>query len=92
MELNNLDIKKIQEHLANLEKEITIIKELIGISTEISSDNQIREIRERLIREGIDEDLVSLVGTIPIYDDDYKKDIYLAISEREKYKSEKSAC
>ena len=57
MELNNLDIKKIQEHLANLEKEITIIKELIGISTEINPDNQIKEIRERLIREGIDEDL-----------------------------------
>jgi hypothetical protein len=58
------------------------------VSTEIGlnkTDEQIEEIRRQLLNKGIDEDIVDLVGTIPIRDIDYKKDIRLAISERHKY-------
>jgi len=70
------------------------MKKISGISTEpelSKTDEQIEEIRKQLINKGIDKDIVNLIGTIPIRDIDYKKDIYLAISERYKLKREKNS-
>jgi len=89
-------IKNIYEaiecHLLAIEEENNKIIEdsnqVIGIAIETElnkTDEQIEEIRRQLLNKGIDEDIVHLVGTIPIRDIDYKKDIQLAISERHKY-------
>ena len=88
MSLNHSEIQIIKTHLENIERELAIIKRLIGVSTEVElnkTDEQIKEIRRQLLNKGIDEDIVNLVGIIPMRDIDYKKDIRLAISERHKY-------
>jgi len=43
---------------------------------------KIEGLRQRLIDEGFDEELVPLVGTIPLREEDYKEEIREAISER----------
>jgi predicted RNase H-like HicB family nuclease len=64
----------------------------IAIETELNkTDKQIEEMRKQLLNKGIDEDIVNLIGTVPMRDIDYKKDIYLAISERYRLKSERNS-
>jgi hypothetical protein len=88
MESVFLDIQKVQEHLENLEKEIGILKKLIESSLETRNERRIHELRKKLLNDGLDEEIVMLVGTIPLYNENYKDDIRTVICERYKRKYE----
>ena len=80
-----LDIQEIRKHLDNLEQELVTLKKLIGLPPEIQdteNEARIQELRKQLIDEGLDEELVQLVGTIPLKHDDYKEEIRAVIYER----------
>ena len=85
MNSQNFDIQKAQEHLENIERELTILKDLIAPSVERQESEdkvRIQELRKRLIAEGMDEELVQLVGTVPSRSDSYKEEIRTVIYER----------
>lgn len=73
-----LDIQKVQEHLENLERELTMLKGLVKTVSETQEgrdEARIRELRKQLINEGLDEELVQLVGSVPLRRDNYKEEI-----------------
>ena len=45
-------------------------------------ETRIQELREQLLKEGLDEKLVRLVGTVPLENNDYKEEIRAVIHER----------
>ena len=85
MELEYYEIKKLQEHLGNIEREISILKKLIESTVEAkehANEKRIHELRQKLISNGLDEEIVMLVGTIPLYNEDYKDEIRKVLYER----------
>ncbi len=85
MNSQHFDIQKAQEHLENIERELTILKELIAPSVErqeSESKARIQELRRQLIAEGMNEELVQLVGTVPLRSNSYKEEIRTVIYER----------
>ena len=85
MDSRNFDIQKAQEHLENIERELTILKDLIAPSVEEQESEEktrIQELRKQLIAEGLDEELVQLVGTVPLRSNSYKEEIRSLIYER----------
>jgi hypothetical protein len=94
MDSTHLDIQGVRKHLENIERELTMLKKLVGTSTETQEDKdetRIRELRKQLLDEGFDEELVQLVGTVPLLHDDYKEEIRAVIYERYQRKYGKSA-
>lgn len=75
-------IQEIHRHLNNIEREVTQLKKLVAGSDRLTSAKQLKLLRRQLIVEGFEEELVQLVGIIPLRKDDYKKEIREAISER----------
>lgn len=85
MNSRHFDIQKAREHLENIERELTILKELIAPSVEgqeSEDKTRIQELRKRLIAEGLDEELVQLVGTVPSRSNSHKEEIRTVIYER----------
>ncbi len=85
MNPKHLDIQKVREHLENLEQELTTLKELVETASETQEGGnaaRIQELRKQLINEGLDEELVQLVGSVPLRRDDYKEEIRAVIYER----------
>ena len=48
----------------------------------IEDETRIQELREQLLKEGLDERLVRLVGTVPLENNDYKEEIWAVICEK----------
>lgn len=89
MEVGHFDVQRVREHLKNIERELAILKELIETPSEAQADrddSEIQKLRKRLIDEGFDEELVQLVGTVPLRNSDYKEEIRAVIYERHKRK------
>jgi len=85
MHLSNFDIQKVQRQIENLELELTALKKLLkpfGKTKKSKGKKKIQNLRKQLMNEGFDEELVQLVGTVPIYQDDYKEEIRNLIYER----------
>lgn len=84
MHVEDVQIQEIQRHLSNIEREIAELKRLITRSKggEPKSAEKLEILRQRLTDESFDEELVLLVGIIPLREEDYKKEIREAISER----------
>ncbi len=79
------DTREIQRHLENIERELAALRKLIGTPLEIQDtedETRIQELRERLLKEGMDEELVRLVGTVSLRNEDYKEEIRAVICER----------
>ena len=88
------DIQKAQEHLENIERELTILKDLIAPAVEeheSEDKTRIQELRKQLIAEGLDEELVQLVGTVPLRSNSYKEEIRYYFESREySFRNQKS--
>jgi hypothetical protein len=85
MDSTHLDIQEVRKHLENIERELAMLKKLVGTPAETQEDKdktRIRELRKQLLDEGLDERLVRLVGTVPLLHDDYKEEIRAVIYER----------
>ena len=84
MSAEDVQIQEVQRHLSNIEREIAELKRLITVPREGESmgPEKLEILRQRLINEGFDEELVPLVGTIPLREEVYKEEIREAISER----------
>jgi len=85
MNLDYTEIQKIKTYLENLENELIKIKDIISTieKPELSkTDAQIREIKEQLSKKNVSKKIIDMIGIIPISDNDYKKDIRLAILKR----------
>ena len=85
MDFRNFDIQKALKHIENLEWELTTLKKLIETPEETQkskNETRIQKIRKQLIHEGLDEELVQLVGTVPLRRDNYKEEIRTVIYER----------
>jgi len=85
MDSTHLDIQEVRKHLENIERELAMLKKLIEAPVQTQEDKdeaRIREIRKKLLDEGFDEELVRLVGTVPLLHDDYKEEIRAVIYER----------
>lgn len=85
MSLDYTEIQKIKTYLENLENELTKIKDIISTieKPELNkTDAQIREIKERLSKKNVSKKIIDMIGILPISDNDYKKDIRLAILKR----------
>ena len=94
MDFTHLNIQEVRKHLENIERELTMLKKLVETPAEkqeTKDEARIRELRKRLIDEGFDEELVQLVGTVPLLHDDYKEEIRAVIYERYQRKHGKSA-
>ena len=81
----HFDIQKVLEHIKNLEQELGFLKELVGVTLETQeggNEARIQKLREQLIDEGLDKELVRLVGTVPLHRDSYKEEIRTVIYER----------
>ena len=84
----NLDYNEIQEiktYLENLENELIKIKNIISTMEKLElnkTDEQIRKIKKQLSEKNVNKKIIDMIGIIPILDDDYKKDIRLAILKR----------
>ncbi len=95
LEFESYDIQKLREHLGNIERELSMLKKLVESSAETkehANEERIQELRRKLISNGLDEEIVMLVGTIPLYNEDYKDEIRNVLYERHKRKHEESAC
>jgi len=79
-------IQEIQRHLNNIEREVTELKKLVARPIKPANAKQLELLRHQLIAEGFEEELVQLVGVIPLRERAYKKEILDAISERLKSK------
>lgn len=65
------------------------MRKLIGTPLEVQDtgdETRIQELREQLLKEGMDEKLVRLVGTVPLKNSDYKEEILAIIHERSQRK------
>lgn len=85
MHLSNFDIQKVQRQIENLELELTALKKLLkpfGEAKKSKRKKRIQKLRKQLMNEGFDGELVQLVGTVPIYRDDYKEEVRNLIYER----------
>jgi len=85
MDSTHLDIQEVRKHLESIERELTMLKRLIEAPAETQEDKdetRIRELRKKLLDEGLYERLVRLVGTVPLLHDDYKEEIRAVIYER----------
>lgn len=85
MDSGYFNIQEIRKHLEGLERELIILKRLLETPAKAQGDEnekQIQELREQLISEGFDKELVQLVGTVPLYNIDYKEEIRNLIYER----------
>lgn len=81
-------MQEIQRHIGNIEREIAKLKELIGRPKEDESQQaELVRLRRQLVEEGLDEELIRLVGTLPIRNEDYKEEIRQAISARRQNQS-----
>ncbi|MFC1717458.1 hypothetical protein ACFL6S_27605 [Candidatus Poribacteria bacterium] len=79
------DTREIRRHLENIERELAALRELIGTPLETQDtedETRIQELREQLLKEGLDEEFVQLVGTVPLRNKDYKEEIRAVIYER----------
>lgn len=93
MGYTHLDIQEIRKHLENIERELAVLRNLVGVSTKTQEDKEearIQELRKQLLGKGYDEELVQLVGTVPLIHDDYKEEIRAVVCERYERKYEKS--
>ncbi len=84
MDFSNFDIQKALKHIENLERGLTTLKTLIETPEEtqkIKNETRIRKLRKQLLDEGWDEELVQLVGTVPLRRDNYKEEIRTVIYE-----------
>ena len=68
---------QIEKHLRNIEREFAQVKTLMGAFAR----QRITALREELVNEGFDEGLVELVGSVPVWEEDYKNDIRRVICE-----------
>ncbi len=85
MDSEHFDTREIQRHLENIERELAALRKLIGTPLEAQDtedETRIQELREQLLKEGLDEELVQLVGTVPLRNEDYKEEIRSVIYER----------
>ncbi len=85
MDSEHSDTREIQRHLENIERELAALRKLIGAPLEAQDtedETRIQELREQLLKEGLDEKLVRLVGTVPLENNDYKEEIRAVIYER----------
>ena len=85
MDFRNFDIQKALKHIENLEWELTTLKKLIETPEETQkskNETRIQKLRKQLMDEGLDEELVQLVGTVPLRRDNYKEEIRTVIYER----------
>lgn len=89
MHAEGVHVKEIERHLSNIEREIAELKRLIAGADqgELAGAEQLGTLRQQLIDEGFDEELVLLVGTIPPREENYKKEIQQAISEGQRSKT-----
>lgn len=69
---------QMQKHLRNIEKEFAQFKKL----TTVFTSQHIKALRKELLEEGYDEVLVELVGSVPVWEENYREDIRRMISER----------
>jgi len=70
MDSTHLDIQEVRKHLESIERELAILRKLIGTPAETREDRdeaRIRELRKKLLDEGLYERLVRLVGTVSLY-------------------------
>jgi hypothetical protein len=89
MDSEYFDTREIQRHLENIERELAALRKLIGTPLEAQDtedETRIQELREQLLKEGLDEKLVRLVGTVPLENNDYKEEIRAVIHERYQHK------
>lgn len=77
MSFENVQIG-IERHLRNIEREFAQVKKFM----EILTSQYIQALRKELAEEGFDKMLVELVGSVPVWEEDYKEDIRRVISQR----------
>jgi len=83
MASGNFQVEEMQKHLKNIEQEINALKKLIQARLGGGGwGEEIEAIRAELIKEGFDEELIRLVGTASLREEDYKKEIRGVISGR----------
>ena len=83
--LSDEEAQELRRIIENLERELTMLKKFIEAPEEtqkIKNEMQIQKLRKQLMNEGCDEELVQLVGTVPLRVDNYKEEIRNAIYER----------
>jgi predicted DNA-binding antitoxin AbrB/MazE fold protein len=83
--LSDEGAQELRHIIENLERELTTLKKLIETSEEtqkIKNEERIQKLRKQLIDEGWDEELVQLVGTVPLRIDNYKEEIRNVVYER----------
>ncbi len=85
MDFEYSDTQEIQRRLENIKRELAALRKLIGTPLEAQDtedETRIQKLREHLLKEGLDEELVQLVGTVPLRNKDYKEEIRAVIYER----------
>ncbi len=93
MDFRNFDLQEALKHIESLERELTTLKKLIETPNESimlsfeetqksKNEARIQKLRKQLMDEGLDEELVQLVGTVPLRRDNYKEEIRTVICER----------
>jgi hypothetical protein len=81
---------QMQKHLENIERELAALKRLLEttsrdkgpVEAEVRGKD-IESLKRELRQEGFDEDLLQLVGTVPLRQKEYKEEIRAAISARQ---------
>lgn len=82
MRAKGAQIQEIHRHLNSIEREVKELKKLIAGPGKPTNAKQLELLRQQLLAEGFEEELVQLVGIIPLRKEDYKKQIREAIFER----------
>lgn len=80
---------QMQKHLENIERELAALKKLLEttsrdegpVKAEVGGKD-IESLKRELRQEGFDEDLLQLVGTVPLRRKEYKEEIRAAISAK----------
>lgn len=86
-------LQQIHEHLDKIERELAELRELLKTTSkeekplEILEDIDIESLKSKLRQEGFDEELVQLVGTVPLFCLDSTNPLLLGISRTQRSKS-----
>lgn len=84
-----VNFPKIRKHVEKIERELALLKNLLEIEATTrgeglveAEEKDIESLRGELRQEGFREDLLQLVGTVPLQRKDYKEEIRAAISAK----------